>query len=107
MPASRICWIVTACGACTRFGIARADGRLGERVELGARLLKGELHRAGTLHPVGRDKGFGDTAPDDEQAVIAQYHDVLVAEIGKEALAFLEASPGARVVVVGNIADHL
>jgi hypothetical protein len=32
---------------------------------------------------------------------------VLVAEIGKEALAFLEASPGALVVVVGNIADHL
>src|SRR4029077_19751130 len=71
--------IVAACGACTRFGIARADDRLGERVELGARLLKGQLHRAATLHRVGRDKGFGDSAPDDEQAVIAQYHNVLVA----------------------------
>jgi hypothetical protein len=70
-------------------------------------LLKGELHRAGALHAVGRDEGFADAAPDDDQAVVAQYHDVLVAEIGQEAGALVGMSPGALIVVIGNVADHL
>jgi hypothetical protein len=34
-------------------------------VERGARLLEGELHRAGPLHTIGGDKGCGDARADD------------------------------------------
>jgi hypothetical protein len=61
-------------------------------MECGARLLEGELHRASPLHAIRRDKRRGDAGPDDQQAVIAQDHDVAIAEIGEEARAFLGAS---------------
>ena len=39
--------------------------------------------------------------------MIAQDHDVAITEIGEQARAFLGVSPGAFVVVIGNVADHL
>ena len=84
-----------------------ADDLAADRMELRARLLEGELDRACPLHAVGRDKGRGDARPDDQQAVVAQDHDVAIAEIGEEARAFLRASPRALVVMIGDIADHL
>src|SRR5712691_11397536 len=84
-PVERV-WVVAAGGAGPGPGIAGADDRVGKRVELGARLLEGELHRAGALHAVGCDKRLGDRAADDEEAVIAQHHDVPVAEIREKPL---------------------
>ena len=42
-----------------------ADDLIGDRVERGARLLEGELHRTGPLHAIGGDKGRGDACADD------------------------------------------
>jgi hypothetical protein len=72
-----------------------ADDLVADRMELGARLLEGELHRACPLHAVGREEGRGDARPDDQQAVVAEDHDVAIAEIGEEARAFLRASGSA------------
>src|ERR1700738_5614035 len=50
--------------------IGGTDDLVGDRVELGSRLLEGELHRASPLHAIRRDKGGGDAGPDDQQAMI-------------------------------------
>src|SRR5947208_10004037 len=39
--------------------------------------------------------------------MVAQHHDVLVAEIGDETLALVEAPPGPLIVVIGDVPDHL
>src|SRR5438128_310163 len=84
-----------------------ADDLAADRVEVSTRLLEGELHRASPLHAIRRDKGRGDAGPDDQQAVIAQDHDMAITEIGEEARAFLGASRRPLVVVIGDLADHL
>ena len=99
-----------ACRYCRRrlgIVIGGADDLVADRVEFGARLLEGELHRARPLHAIGRDKGCGDACSDDQQAMIAQDHDVAITEIGEQACAFLGVSPRALIVVIGDIADHL
>ena len=45
--------------------IGGGDDLLGDRVERRARLLEGELHRAGPLHAIGGDKGRADARSDD------------------------------------------
>jgi hypothetical protein len=42
-----------------------ADDLVGDRVERGARLLEGQLHRAGPLHAISGDKCRGDAGADD------------------------------------------
>src|SRR6478672_4681023 len=81
-------WFITAAGGTVRGG---ADDLVGNRIKGGARLLEGELHRAGPFHAVGGDKGRGDAWADDEQTVIAQDQDVAVAQIRDEACSFLFA----------------
>src|SRR5216683_3902208 len=73
----------SAGGANPSIVVGSADDLVADRVELRARLLEGELHRASPLHAIGRDKGRGDARPDDQQAVIAQDHDVAITEIGE------------------------
>ena len=55
-------WFITAAGGAI---IGGADDLVGDRMEGGARLLEGELHRAGPLHAIGGDKGRGDARADD------------------------------------------
>src|ERR1700747_453785 len=55
-----------------------ADDLVRDRVELCTRLLEGELHRASPLHAIRRDKRRRDAGPDDQQAVIAQDHNVAI-----------------------------
>ena len=55
-------WFTTAAGSAT---IGGGGDLVGDRVERGARLLEGELHRAGPLHAVGGDKGGRDAGADD------------------------------------------
>ena len=55
-------WFVTAAGGSATGG---GDDFVGDRMESGARLLEGELHRAGPLHAIGGDKGRGDAWADD------------------------------------------
>jgi hypothetical protein len=108
-PAFELDGIIAAAagGANPALVIGGADDRVGDWVELGARLLEGELHRTSPLHAVGCNKGRGDAGADDQQAVIAQHHNVAVTEIGEEAGAFIGVSPCALIVVVGDIADDL
>jgi len=85
--------------------IGGTDDLIGDRVERGARLLEGELHRASPLHTIRGDKGRGETFADDQQTVVAQDQDVAMTEIGEEASSFLGVS--AVVVVIGDVSDHL
>src|SRR6202047_4934035 len=55
-------WFITAAGGAVRGG---ADDLVGNRIKGGARLLEGELHRAGALHAIGGDKGRGSACADD------------------------------------------
>ena len=55
-------WFITAAGGAI---IGGADDLVGDRVEGGARLLEGELHRAGPLRAIGGDKRRGDACADD------------------------------------------
>ena len=45
--------------------IGGRDDFVGDRVEPRARLLEGELYRAGPLHAIGSDKGCSDARADD------------------------------------------
>jgi hypothetical protein len=66
-------WFITAADGAVMGG---ADDLVGDRVEGGARLLEGQLHRAGPLHAIGGHKGRGDAGADDQQTVVAQDQDV-------------------------------
>ena len=55
-------WFITAAGGTITSG---ADDLVGDGVERGARLLEGQLHRAGPLHAIGGHKGRGDAGADD------------------------------------------
>ena len=55
-------WFITAADGAVMGG---ADDIVGDRVEGGARLLEGQLHRAGPLHAIGGHKGRGDAGADD------------------------------------------
>ena len=55
-------WFITAAGGAIMSG---ADDLVGDRVDGDARLLEGELHRAGPLHAIGGDKGRGNACADD------------------------------------------
>src|SRR5260370_39285146 len=70
---------ITAAGGAI---IGGADDLVGDRVEGGARLLEGELHRAGPFHAIGGDKGRGDARANDQQTMIAQDQDVAMTANG-------------------------
>src|SRR5438105_1849616 len=53
-----------------------ADDLVADWVERGARLLEGQLHRAGPFHAIGGDKGCSNARADDQQTVVAQDQDV-------------------------------
>src|SRR5437868_8729687 len=65
-------WFITAAGGAI---VGGADDLVGDWVDGGARLLEGELHRAGPFHAIGGDKGRGDARGNDQQTVIAQNQD--------------------------------
>src|ERR1700756_2283760 len=55
-------WFTTVAGGAI---ISGGGDLVGDRVETPARLLEGELYRAGPLHAIGSDKGCSDARADD------------------------------------------
>ena len=53
------------------------------------------MHRTGPLHAIGRHERFGNAGAHDQQAVIAQHHDVAIAEIRQQAGPFVIVPRGA------------
>jgi hypothetical protein len=65
--------------------------------------LSSELDLAGPLEAVHADESLGDGFTASEEAVIAKDQDILVAEVGAEAGAFIEVEGGPFEVVVGDL----
>jgi hypothetical protein len=75
-------------------------------VQLGVAGHRHDLRLAGLLQPVHRDEGFADGAPRGEQAVVAQDHRGVSAQVAHEALLLVEVDRRAFIVVVPDVAEE-